>query len=265
MTRRPIIVLDLYCCAGGAGKGYLAVADIVIGVDISPQPRYAGTYFQQADCITFLTELVELGFTWVDGYGELRLKDVTFIHASPPCQARSDLQKQSKIVYRELVPPTRRLLRLTNLPYVIENVEGEAEDPEAMLINPVRLCGANDDYFPELRVIRHRLFESNVPLVGVPCPPKHPLCFTMDKRKSSYIAEPIARARARDEGDHYFHVNGGGNCTVANKRRALGTPWMTGKECNEAIPPAYATFIGKQVMAYIEAQSHPTQQEVTIG
>lgn len=249
-NEHPIVVFDFYSCAGGAAKGFLnAGADIVIGFDINPQPRYAGTHFVQIDCIAALTWLLAGGT--FHGYG---LSDATFLHASPPCQARSDLQKQSKLLYAELVPPTRELLKMTGLPYVIENVEGETADPEAALIDPVRLCGANDDAFPELRVIRHRLFESNVPLRGVPCPETHPLCFTMDKRKSMY------GQLDQDDPTVYVHVNGGGNAKVRNKARAMGIDWMIGKELNEAIPPAYTEWIGKQMLEHISSQQ-PQQEE----
>jgi DNA (cytosine-5)-methyltransferase 1 len=66
------------------------------------------------------------------------------------------------------------MLIKTGKPYVIENVEG------APLINPAILCGT---MFKGLRVLRHRLFEADFPIV-VPPHGKHPRCHTFDKRKS---------------------------------------------------------------------------------
>jgi DNA (cytosine-5)-methyltransferase 1 len=43
-------------------------------------------------------------------------------------------------------------------------------------------------------------------------------------------------------------VTGGGNCTIKNAREAMGIDWMTKKEINEAIPPAYTKFIGEQFL-----------------
>jgi DNA (cytosine-5)-methyltransferase 1 len=230
-----IIVIDLFSGAGGAARGYLdAGADVVIGVDCAPQPRYAGTYFVQADAELWFRALLRWGRVWVDGYGWLRLQDVTFVHASPPCQAWSDLQKQSKRIYNDFIKSTRELLEESRLPWIIENVEG------APLRDPVMLCGANDEHFPKLRVIRHRLFESNVPLVGASCPHRHPLVFTYDKRKAHY--------GKLDQDISYVQVTGGGNCRVVNKLDAMGIDWMTGAEVNEAIPPAYSEFIGRQVI-----------------
>lgn len=218
--------LDLFCCAGGASVGYYRAGFNVIGVDIEPQPRYPFT-FVRADALDVLAGLIR----------EVKIDTFAFVHASPPCQAWSDLQKQSKIQYEDFIGRTRELLADLGKPYIIENVEG------APLLNPVKLCGAGDE-FPELRVIRHRLFESSVPLVGTACPTKHPLVFTYDKRKPHHAT--------LDQDTAYVQVTGGGNCTVANKRAAMGTPWMTGKECNEAIPPAYTEYLGKQIIDYIK-------------
>lgn len=215
--------------------GYYRAGFNVIGVDIEPQPRFPFT-FVQADALDVLRGQVRVLFS----AQQVRpLSQFALVHASPPCQAHSDLQKQSKIEYEDFIGRTRELLP-EGQPYIIENVEG------APLIDPIMLCGANDDIFPDLRVIRHRLFESNLPLVGAACPkPRHPLVFTFDKRKPHHAT--------LDQDTAYVQVTGGGNCKVANKRDAMGTFWMTGKECNEAIPPAYTEFLGGQVLDLFSA------------
>jgi DNA (cytosine-5)-methyltransferase 1 len=219
-------LLDLFCCAGGAGVGYYRAGFNVVGVDIEPQPRYPFTFIR-ADALDVLAGLIR----------EVKMEMFSAIHASPPCQAWSDLQKQSKIEYEDFIERSRALLAPLEQPYIIENVEG------APLIDPVKLCGASDE-FPDLRVIRHRLFESNIPLSGTPCPTKHPLVFTYDKRKPHHAT--------LDQDTAYVQVTGGGNCSVANKRDAMDTPWMTGRECNEAIPPAYTEFLGRQLLNHIQ-------------
>lgn len=220
--RRPRL-LSLYCGAGGDSVGYYRAGLDVVGVDLHSQANYPFP-FKQCDVL----ELA--GHPW------LRWFDA--IHASPPCQAHSDLQKQSKRAYPKLIEPTRALLIATGLPYIIENVEG------APLINPVTLCGT---MFPGLRVIRHRGFETNWPLTAPPHG-RHPLVFTHDKRKRHY--------GRLDQDTSFVQVTGGGNARVRNKLDAMGIDWMTGAEVNEAIPPAYAEHVGRQLLAHITSDAY---------
>lgn len=119
---------------------------------------------------------------------------------------------------------------------MIGNVQG------APLIDPVILCGT---MFPGLRVIRHRLFESNVQLVA-PEHRRHPLVFTHDKRKAHY--------GRLDQDTAYVQVTGGGNCSIANARAAMGIDWMTKAELNESIPPAYTELLGRQLIRHLIQQ-----------
>jgi DNA (cytosine-5)-methyltransferase 1 len=66
--RKPRL-LDLFCCAGGAGVGYRKAGFDVVGIDINPQPHYPLTFIQ-ADALNLDAKFV-----------------ATFdaIHASPPC------------------------------------------------------------------------------------------------------------------------------------------------------------------------------------
>lgn len=222
---RPVL-LDLFCCAGGAAVGYHRAGFDVVGVDIDPQPNYPFD-FVRADALDYLADIVDS-----DAPGFVA------IHASPPCQAHSDLQKQSKLEYEDFVPRVRELLVASGLPFVIENVEG------APLVDPVVLCGT---MFPGLRVLRHRLFETNWPLAAPAVHPRHPLVFTHDRRKAHH--------GRLDQDTAFVQVTGGGNCTVANKADAMGIGWMTGRELNEAIPPAFTRFVGRQLMAHVELRS----------
>lgn len=224
MRRRPRL-LDLFCCAGGAGVGYQRAGFDVVGVDLDPQPNYPFE-FHQHDALT-------LDWDWVMSFDA--------IHASPPCQSYSDLAKRNRNAHEwpRLVEPVRDMLNATGKPWIIENVEG------APLIDPVILCGT---MFPPLRVIRHRLFESNIELsTPMHLPPReHPLVFTHDKRKSHY--------GKLDQDTSFVQVTGGGNCTMKNAREAMGIDWMRTKvELNEAIPPAYTEYLGKQLLAAVRS------------
>ena len=69
---------------------------------------------------------------------------------------------------------------------------------------------------------------------------KHPLVDTFDRRKSHY--------GKTDEWKDFVQVTGGGNCTLAAAREAMGIDWMTKGEINESIPPAYTEFVGQQLL-----------------
>jgi len=216
-------LLDLFCCAGGAGVGYARAGFEVVGVDNKRQPNYPLSFIQ-ADALKLVPDFI-----------------ATFdaIHASPPCQSYSDLAKRNGNAHEwpRLIEPVREMLIASGLPYVIENVDG------APLIEPVILCGT---MFKGLRVLRHRLFEANFPIKAPPHG-KHPKVHTFDKRKSHY-------GKTNDMID-FVQVTGGGNCSIAAARDAMGIDWMTKNELNEAIPPAYTQLIGKQLLAHLKAES----------
>lgn len=218
--------LDLFCCAGGASTGLHRAGFEVTGVDINSQPRYPFKFIQ-ADALKF-------PINWPRRPG-----DFDFIWASPPCQRFSDLAKRNGNAddWPDLIEPIRNKLRnwatYAGGLYVIENVEG------APLSGTVTLCGT---MFPGLRVLRHRVFEANF-TIRTPSHGKHPLVHTFDKRKAHY--------GKTNESVDFVQVTGGGNCTVVAASNAMGINWMTKAEINEAIPPAYAEFIGRAAIAVL--------------
>jgi len=218
LERKPRL-LDLFCCAGGAGVGYSRAGFEVVGIDINPQPRYP-LPFIQADALTLDPKFIAL---------------FDAVHASPPCQSYSDLAKRNGNAdeWPRLIEPVRKMLKATGLPYVIENVDG------APLVDPVILCGT---MFPKLRVLRHRLFETNFEIVP-PAHKKHPKVHTFDKRKSHF--------GKTDEWKDFVQVTGGGNCTLAAARAAMGIDWMSKAEINESIPPDYTEFVGRQLLRHL--------------
>lgn len=206
-------LLDLFCGAGGAAAGYAHAGFDVVGVDVAYQPNYPFE-FVRADALM-------LDSAWLASFDA--------IHASPPCQAYSDLawRNGNGDDWPKLVEPVRELLRGAGRPYVIENVEG------APLRDYIVLCGT---MFTELRVLRHRLFETNFPVMA-PSHSRHPLVHTHDRRKAHY--------GRTDEWVDYVTVTGGGNCSIAAARDAMGIDWMNKREINEAIPPAYSEYVGR--------------------
>jgi hypothetical protein len=130
-------LLDLFCCAGGAGMGYHRAGFEVVGVDHTPQPRYPFE-FHRADALEYLAE-----------HGH----EFAAVHASPPCQAysRATAWRGDRSAHPDLISPTRDVLTSLGLPYVIENVQ----EARRQLRFPVMLCGSMFG----LRVQRHRYFE----------------------------------------------------------------------------------------------------------
>lgn len=212
-------LLDLFCKQGGASRGYHLAGFHITGVDREPQPRYPYTFIQK--------DVRDLDPAWIR-------KNFDAVTGSPPCWEFSDLKFRSGLEYEDFIPETRNLMQASGLPYVIENVE------RSPLINPLMLCGT---MFPRLRVIRHRLFESNVSLVPPGFHnPKHPLVYTVDKRKPHY--------KKFSEWEAFVSVNGGGNCSKAAAADAMGIAehWMTKDGLNQAVPPLYTEWIGRQLM-----------------
>lgn len=214
-------LLDLFCGAGGCTKGYQRAGFYVVGVDNRPQPRYCDDEFWQTDALDALWTLLS-----VDA------RKFAAIHASPPCQFATDYRRRPGHVKDSpnLIPATRDPLELTGLPYVIENVERAAEYLRA----PVRLCGTGFG----LDVERHRLFETNWPLLGMPCAhgrnaPRFP--GATNRRPNSRRTVEIGVWRI----------------PLDVQRRAMGIDWMTLEELSEAIPPAYTELIGHQLMQHV--------------
>ncbi|HKY60925.1 MAG TPA: DNA methylase [Gemmatimonadota bacterium] len=209
-------LLDLFCGAGGATRGYQLAGFHVTGVDLSPQPNYCGEVFHQADALTFPLE----GFD--------------AIHASPPCQAYSVTRKawNGREDHPDLVSPVRKRLEAAGLPYIIENVVG------APLRNPIQLCGSSFG----LDVRRHRLFESNVPMWASPC--AHHL-----QRVGRFPALRSGRETLATVVG-VFGTGGGAAKDISLWREAMGIDWMATKgELAESIPPAFTEYLGRQLIA----------------
>jgi DNA (cytosine-5)-methyltransferase 1 len=211
--------LDLFCCAGGASMGLHRAGFDVTGVDISPQPHYPFRFIQ-ADALTYP----------LDGFD--------FIWASPPCQAHSQMSVRyvgkggTRDERPDLIPATRA--RLDGRLFAIENVNGARRS----LKSPIRLTG---EMFG-LGVHRPRWFETSFYLLAPKAPPKQP--------------NPIAVYGERMDGRRLWTRKDGSELraprSIEEPSQAMGIDWMEWRELKEAIPPAYAEYIGRAAIAHIQ-------------
>lgn len=208
-------LLDLFCGAGGAAMGYHRAGFDVVGIDLVPQPSYPFK-FVRADALAILSDKWEA---------------LTFdaIHASPPCQAFTVYRNNRAHVrsnHPNHIPRVRELLQDLDLPYVIENVPG------APLIDPIRLCGTSFG----IPVRRHRLFESNVPLLAVPC------------NHGAFTERRYPGSSNRPNGRTVCNV-GEYRVPLADQREAMQMPWADLYGLSQAVPPVFTEHIGRQLLA----------------
>ena len=218
-------VLDLYCCAGGATKGYQQVGATVTGVDKEPRPNYCGDDFVQMDALKYLETFDPSMFD--------------LVHASPPCQERCAMTNGTNKAmgwgreHEQLVPQTRELLDATGLPYVIEQPQGHG----GLIRTDLRLCMDMFPVGPPPWVQRHRDFEIH----GFTVPqPKH------TKHKGYVRGYRHGVLRSGDEAPYVAaYGKGGGKASISEMQYALGIDWTdVHEELTEAIPPAYTEWIG---------------------
>lgn len=233
-------LLDLFCGGGGCSAGYARAGWEVTGVDrvfhecypdpthsLVPPPADIACTFIQADAMDVVADL---GF----------LSGFDAVAASPPCPGYSTITPGvARGDHPQLIAPLVEALRAWGGPYVIENVEGAAW----AMPGAVRLCGSSFG----LRVRRHRLFLSNLPLTAPAC----------DHARQG---EPI--------GVYGHHPETGGGrfprpvqgtsrgvraASTAEAQAAMGIDWMGWDDLTDAIPPAYTQHLGEQVLRAVGA------------
>ena len=233
--KEKLRAIDLFCGAGGATKGLQLAGFNVVGVDLSPQPRYCGEKFIQADAMkfeicSFIGGSADYHPEICDRCGEdyLDIRHTQFIWASPPCQAHSRLNGINAKQYDDFIGPIRSRLEKIGIPFVIENVVG------APLFNARMLCGSMFG----LGIWRHRLFEP------------HGFSFESPMCRHSEFPSPLDVTGTG--GPCPTRKTGGGGLhrkpkNMAQANRAMGIDWMIRRELTQSIPPAYAKYIGAAV------------------
>jgi DNA (cytosine-5)-methyltransferase 1 len=215
-----IKLLDLFCGAGGAAKGYhRAGFEDITGIDNKQQSRYPYKFIQ-ADALEYLAE-----------YGHM----YDFFHASPPCLFATKATQQWRAMgyqYKNYIPETRKLIKTFNKHYVIENVKEAAP----WMIDPVWLNGLMFG----LQTVRTRLFECSFPVDFILSPPTKSIKYA----KMGRIAK---------DGE-YHHIAGKGGHRGLKKQweEAMGIDWMTVSELGKALPPVYTKHIGEKFIEMVK-------------
>lgn len=219
MVLRSMKAIDLFCGAGGAAMGLHRAGFEIEGWDIKESLNYP---FCRHVGDALNADLEPFDFVW----------------ASPPCQAHSLLRHRVDKEYDCLIEKTRQKLVESGKPYIIENVVG------APLLNPVMVCGSA----LHLDVRRHRIFESNLPLLGTLC-------------RHDIQPDPIDVS-----GQGYFQYSErkkktGGKCrkpkSLSDCRQIMDMPWASRIEISQAIPPAFSEYLGLQVRTHILFKTRP--------
>jgi DNA (cytosine-5)-methyltransferase 1 len=203
---------DLFCSAGGAGMGLHRAGFDVTGWDIAPQKNYTFK-FNHANAL------------------EADLSEFDLIWASPPCQAYSQASKSHRNagkVYPDLMAATRNKLEASGKFYIIENVPGAPMRADAIL------CGSMFG----LRLIRHRIFETNWQELIMTPPCQHP---------------ELAVCVVGNGTPSWVRAKNGGKCfSVKDCRAAMGIDWMNRNELSQAIPPTYSEFFEKPIFEHLK-------------
>lgn len=243
--------LDLFSGEGGAGEGLRRAGFCVDAVDtdparlaLYPAPDCPAQVRVEGDALVFLLE-----------HGA----EYALRHGSPPCTGYS--QGTSALPdrltrYDRLIGVTREVMEIVGGPYLIENVTSAATRAE--LRSPLLLCWTHFNRPGSVRDVdgtplwmrRHRLFESNVPLMApgrCAHPPKN-----RDAPGWVQCAGAYGGAR-RDKDEARFVRRGGYAPTVEVMRDLLGTPWMSETGCKLSIPPVYTEHLGGLILDALTA------------
>jgi DNA (cytosine-5)-methyltransferase 1 len=226
-------LLDLFCCQGGAAKGYHDAGFEVIGVDIEPQPRYPFE-FHQADAMQVLSYVTDQAEPWP---GAPRFDA---IHASPPCQDHSptrDFGGDHGTGW--LLTATLERLAESPVPWVVENVMGAPLPHQDDLFgcSGLTLCGC---MFLGLRGLLYedRLFETSF---GIPQP-----AHVLHRWPQTKMGRQPRPGECMQLTGHFTDAMEG--------RRRMGAPWMNRDGLAQAIPPAYTRYVGERILSHLEAR-----------
>jgi DNA (cytosine-5)-methyltransferase 1 len=248
-------LLETHACQGGATAGYIRAGWDPTVVDIAHNhAKYNPAPLVIADAATYIRE----HGSEYDGR-----------HSSPPCQwyTRGNAPRRGRETkWERSIPPIREALEECGGPYVIENVKDAIWD----LRDPVLLCGCMFDLSTidtdgiQIHLQRPRLFEVNwdIPALveqeltvgGKAYVVRSPRA--CDHSEHEWVAGAYGGAR-RDKYEAKFVRKGGYVPPSKDVVKALlGVEHdMTWNGLFECLPPAYTEWLGRKMLAAVEAKA----------
>lgn len=223
-------LLDLFCGAGGAARGYQLAGFHVTGVDINPQPRYAGDEFIQGDALEYLA---------AEG------QKFDAMHASPPCTGHTTMRTTGAACNTAwMLRATIGQLDSQRRPFLVENVPGA----KAQMPGSVTICGTALGLAP-LR--RHRLFLASFEL-------RTPQCAC---RRGDVVVGVYGDLTKKDRPANTGRRKPTIRASLETARGLMGCPWMDASELVLAIPPAYTEYLGRQLLARLRLEDAARQAQ----
>ena len=249
--------LDLFCGAGGAAMGLRRAGFDITGIDICPHPktkapghlrkakRLAKAYPDVFICGDALRPPVELA-------------DFDLIWASPPCQRYTrtlNHRPKERARHLDLLGPTRALLNASGRPYIIENVVGAPMRPDVVLTGAmfdlpiVRERWFEVSGFPPPFALQTRHMGKTVSNGGLACVAGHGVnnAWNFRRQANKLFGKPMKWREIPEEFKTLLRERN----SAQGWRDAMGIDWMTRDEIREAVPPAYAEFIGRSAIGQI--------------
>ena len=223
-----MLALDLFCGAGGVCLGLQRAGFRVVGIDHQPQPDYPGD-FLRGDALR----------------PPVRLEAFDLIWASPPCQHDSSMRqrKTAKRPAPNLVPAVQELL--AGHPWtVIEQVRPEQlTTPLVLEMGMFAEPGQCGNY-------RRRYFQCSWPILGPPLPSRrhYAKCMVCLTGTASYgpALEHRVIGRRLAAGLPYSSKPEEAAAVLGVEHIVSGTITQRRTRINNALPPQYSEFIGRQ-------------------
>jgi DNA (cytosine-5)-methyltransferase 1 len=276
--------LDLFCSAGGATRGLQLAGFHVTGVDIKAQPRYVGDAFIQGDALE--ADLDGYDFIWASPPCQAftTLRHMPTAHHKHPNlipQTRRKLVASGIPWCIENVPgaplgKSGNLITLCGSMFGLMTADGRAELRRHRLFEssfPLHLGALKCQHgtsrygsltiageYAEINSLRKDA-RATLSIYGGHARDWAVLTVTGHT--------PVDNRRVRDAEERRYRdtvygeetpKRGGGHdrlrqkFTVNDAREAMGIDWMTMAGLSQAIPPAYAEFIGEQAMAALSLE-----------